>query len=304
MNRFNTLLQREWMQHKFGWMVVMFAPMAIALAVLVFGQIQLDIDSTEASKLATVPAVGLAMAGAIGTAVLSFLIAWATSLIQAPGLARRDQQDRSIEFWLSLPVGHVQSLGATLLVHLLLVPIGALLLGLLGGAVLALLVTLKAFGVSNLVGLPWGDLLVAVAATTARLMVGVALATAWLSPLILGGMAASAWLKRWGIPALVGGLAIGHAVLYKSFGTPIIGQTLREWLAGAALALTGTKGPLHFSNLDRPDQFAQFLQAWPGALWDNLASAFGLLAVPQLLLGLAIAAGCFCLLVLRRQRGA
>lgn len=306
MDQFATLLKREWMQHRTGWLALSLVPMGLLLLAVVFGDMKIGNNVSggsweEAGTAGPLPIFAMVLAA---TALSTMAMAWLATLIQASGLARRDQQDRSIEFWLSLPVGHVQSLGATLLVHLLLVPIGALLLGLLGGAVLALLVTLKAFGVSNLVGLPWGDLLVAVAATTARLMVGVALATAWLSPLILGGMAASAWLKRWGIPALVGGLAIGHAVLYKSFGTPIIGQTVREWLAGAALALTGTKGPLHFSNLDRPDHFAQFLQAWPGALWDNLASAIGLLAVPQLVLGLALAAGCFGLLVLRRQRGA
>jgi ABC-2 type transport system permease protein len=45
-----------------------------------------------------------------------------TSLFIALGSPRRDHGDRSIEFWLSLPSGHGESLAAPMLVHLLLVP--------------------------------------------------------------------------------------------------------------------------------------------------------------------------------------
>lgn len=306
MDRFATLLKREWMQHRTGWLALALVPMGLLLLGVVFGDLHISSniaggDWGTAGTAGPLPIFTMVVAA---TAVSTMVMAWFTSLMQAPGLARRDQQDRSIEFWLSLPTGHVQSLGATLLAHLLLVPMGALLLGLGGGLVLALLVALKVYGLGALVGLPWGAFALALLAATARLLFGLVLATAWLSPMILGAMAASAWLKRWGVPVLIGGLALGHAVLATSFGSAIIGETLRGWLAGAGLALSGMKGPTHLKHLESPDHFGSFLQDLPGLAWNNALQALSLLAVPQLLLGLAIAAGCFGLLVLRRQRGA
>ena len=41
MQRFKTLLLREWMQHRWGWLLVMFAPLVITLVTLPFGGVQL-----------------------------------------------------------------------------------------------------------------------------------------------------------------------------------------------------------------------------------------------------------------------
>ncbi len=304
MNRFNTLLQREWMQHKFGWMVVMFAPLAIAMLVLGIGEIQFDINDTEVStKLARVPAVALALAAVIGTAALSFLIAWATSLIQAPGLARRDQQDRSIEFWLSLPIGHVPSVAAPMLAHLLLFPLVAYVVGLVGGHVIGLLLVTKFMGVGAWFSLPWGTMFLIVLTLSARLLLGLVLATLWLSPLILMTMAASAWLKRWGLPAVIVFFAVIGNLLDKLYGNPIIVDTLAHLAENAGRAfITGKQpGGLVFGpGIDPTEMLARF----PGEMWQDGMHAIAALANPLLPAALLVSAGCFALLILRRQRGA
>ena len=115
MSRFSTLLQREWMQHHRGWLVLMLAPPVVALIALL-----LPFSSVEVGPLQ--PAELMSMASIVVTLIVLGLAAISV-LIQAPGLARRDRQDRSIEFWLSLPPSHAASIGATLLMHLLLVPV-------------------------------------------------------------------------------------------------------------------------------------------------------------------------------------
>ena len=304
MQSFKTLLLREWLQHKFGWMVVMFGPMAIALVVIGVGDIQFDVDDTEAgARLSDVPAVGLAMAAIVGTAVLTALVAWATSLIQAPGLARRDQQDRSIEFWLSLPTGHAPSVTAPMLAHLLLFPLAAFIVGIVGGQLIGLVLVTRFFGLGAWFTLPWGTVMAVTGALAARLILGLLLATLWLSPLILLTMAASAWLKRWGLPAVIVFFIVGGNLLQRLYGNPIILETLGRLGENAARAfITGNRpGGLQFGPGKDP---TQMLAAFPGLMWQDGLDAISALADPLLAFGLLVSAGCFALLILRRQRGA
>ncbi|TXI22776.1 MAG: hypothetical protein E6Q67_05595, partial [Roseateles sp.] len=92
-----TLLLREWMQHKRGWLIAAFAPPLLFLAMLPFGHV--SGLPTEHPELV---ALGILMVSACAVFAICLLVA----LFQLPGLARRDVQDRSIEFWLSLPGGH------------------------------------------------------------------------------------------------------------------------------------------------------------------------------------------------------
>ena len=94
MNHIPTLLLREWMQHKRGWLIAAFAPPLLFLAMLPFGQVK-GLPMEQAELLSLVILVVSACAG--------YAICLVVGLFQLPGLARRDQQDRSIEFWLSLP---------------------------------------------------------------------------------------------------------------------------------------------------------------------------------------------------------
>jgi hypothetical protein len=238
-----------------------------------------------------------------GTAVLTFLIAWATSMIQAPGLARRDQQDRSIEFWLSLPTGHASSVAAPMLAHLLLFPLAAFVVGIVGGQLIGLLVVTRFIGLGAWFTLPWTTVLLITVALTARLVLGLVLATLWLSPLILLTMAASAWLKRWGLPAVIVFFAVVGNLMDKLYGNAIILDTLARLSENAGRAFITGRQPVGLQF--RPGQDpTEMLAAFPGALWQDGLHAVSALADPLLAFALLVSAGCFALLILRRQRGA
>jgi len=301
MERFKTLLLREWMQHQRGWLILMLLPLVITVVLGLFGQAHFDVDDDAGPISGALPAALVLMAG-LGAVTL--LICWGASLIQSPGLARRDSQDRSIEFWLSLPAGHLPSVGATLLAHLLLLPWAALLVGTLGGLIASLPIIAKVFGFGAWFALPWFGLLAAVASLVLRLALGVLLATLWLSPLILLTMAASAWFKRWGVPLVAGVLFIGGALLDRLYGNPVVWRLSRALAreasmaffaasrgeGGAALKITGGAGPA--------------LGTIPGWCLSDAASALGALASPLFFGAIVVAIGGFALLVLRRQRGA
>lgn len=304
MKSFSTLLHREWLQHKFGWIVAVAVPLTLALLLLGVSQMHMTFNDAEAEiQFRQLPALVLALGAMIAVALLTFIGAWFSALLQAAGLARRDHQDRSIEFWLSLPIGHVPSVAAPLLAHLLLFPAAALLVGVLGGQLIALLLVAKFAGIGAWIGLPWGSLLLVVVSVTARLMLGLVLATLWLSPLILATMAASAWLKRWGLPALVGGVIVLGNVLDKVYGNPVVWDLIRGLFARAGQAMIHAHDPAALGV--RPDgDPAAALAHLPGWLWTDAGKAVAALADPLLALVLLASAGCFALLVLRRQRGA
>lgn len=303
MNRFATLLRREWMQHRLGWTIVTGTPLVIALLLLLTGHITVTVDDSKVSlSFAQVPAVALAGAAIIGTGVLSFVLAWSTSLLQAGGLARRDQQDRSIEFWLSLPVGHASSVAAPLLAHLLLFPLAALALGLLAGQCVALLLVARYIGVAEWFTLPWGLLTLAWVCALLRISLGLLLATLWLAPIILLVMAASAWLKRWGLPALIAAVALLGNVLDKLHGNPVVWDLGRALLARAGRAFVTGRGAGGLRPGPGTDAL-EVLRAFPAWAAGDAGQALQALADPLLALALAVSAACFGLLVLRRQRG-
>lgn len=305
MNRFNTLLQREWMQHRFGWLVVLFAPLVLVILAGLFTELGVQVELDGETVIRRTPEAVLQTLGAIGgMAAVTLGIAWLTVLFQAPGLARRDTQDRSIEFWLSLPIGHVPSLGATLLAHLLLLPIAALAVGALGGLAVSMLVVVKTWGFGAWLGLPWGTLLLGFVAMLLRLACGVVLATLWLSPLILLTMAASAWLKRWGVPAVAAVIGLGGLALDKLYGTKIVWRVLQSLGEHASKALFMVDRDGGSMKIENVEQLRPVLQGLPGWALGDLGAALAGLASPAFVGALAVGIAGFALLVLRRQRGA
>jgi len=304
MKRFKTLLQREWMQHQRGWLVLMALPIVVITVAGLFGEVHADFGEVERAGPPGALMVALATVCSIGA--LSLTLAWLASLLQSPGLARRDVQDRSIEFWLSLPTSHLQSLGATLLTHLLLFPWLALLVGLAGGLLASLLLVTKAFGIGAWFGLPWASLIAAFALLALRLMLGLLLASLWLSPLILGTMAASAWLKRWGVPVVVGVLVFGGLVLDKVYGNPIVWELLRTLTVKSSQALiVAERGDAAVGfTIQNQDEIGGALQQLPGWLLHDAGSALMALASPAFVGALLAGAAGFGALWLRRQRGA
>lgn len=303
LHRFNTLLRREWLQNRRAWLLLAAVPPVLMLALLVLGGMDITFDDAEAQRdLSSLPPVAVALLTIIGAALMGFLLAWLAALLQAPGLARRDAQDRSVEFWLSLPIGHAPALAAPLLANLVLYPLGALALGAAAGLALSPLTVARFASLGDWFTLPWVPVLAAGVTLLLRTALGLLLATLWLSPLILMAMAASAWLKRWGLPALVAGLAVLGGVLDKLYGNPIITELGQRLLAGAGRSFVAGHSPggLRFTQ---GSDAVEVLRAYPGWAAGDAWHSIQALADPLLLLALAVSAACFALLVLRRHRG-
>lgn len=291
-SRFNTLLLREWMQHKRGWLITLLLPPLLFLAILPFGNVEgMPLDHPLPMALLIVMISSAAVFG----------ISYASAMFQLSGLARRDNQDRSIEFWLSLPASHSESIGATVLTHTVLVPLAALVVGFGFSALIAPGVIAKQGGMAALASVPWSSVMVAAVPLLLRALLGVVLMSLWLAPLMLMLMAASAWLKRWGLPALALTLGVGGVILDKVYGLRIVWDLLDAQIKGASLALfadpSGLPAQLRDARLGSDEKLDT--AAW--ALHDGL-SALQALASPHLLGGLLVAAGCFALLVLKRSR--
>jgi hypothetical protein len=291
------LVQREWLQHRFGWTLMLLVPAGLALLGFSFGQLQFD--PNELNERLPVAVALASIGGAIG---LHLVIWWLTSMIIVTGLARRDHGDRSIEFWLSLPVGHVRSLAVPLGVHLLLAPAVAMLAGLLAGLAVSLVVVSRVAGFEAWLALPWSQLLPAGLAIVARLTLGLVLATVWLSPLILVSVLLTAWFRRWGLVILAVGVGLGSLALDRLFGQPVLADLVGAWLANAGRSVANS-GPsqLVVDNISDVQGALVHVPAWA---WHDGLTAIGLLASPLALGGVALAAACFAMLVRWRRNGA
>ena len=294
------LVQREWLQHRLGWSLMTGIPIGVALLLVAFGEVQLEPGELDAAG-DVLPAI-LTTGALFATAAIVFLVAWMSSLILVSGLSRRDHADRSVEFWLSLPVGHARFLATPLLMHLVLVPAAALLIGLAGGTLISLVLVGRVAGVAAWFALPWGTVAAAALAGVGRLLLGLPLATLWLLPLIMPVVLFSAWFRRWGLVIVSVGIGLGSFLLEQWSGQPLLWQAVVGLVRNAARSMAGA-GPQHLA-IDGPQQALAALEAIPGLALRDLGHALALLPSPLLAGGLLVAAACFALLVDWRRRGA
>lgn len=293
--RFLTLMQREWMQHRIGWLLVMLVPPALILLLMPLQGPIVDGDAHVP------PPVAVAAVAMLGSMAGVFALSWIVSMFQLPGLSRRDQQDRSVEFWLSLPATHVESIGATVLTHALLVPMAAMAVGLVCGPVMAAAALLKIHGLAGFGQVPWSGLMGIAVLGWLRLSIGLLLMTLWLAPMFMAMMAAAAWLKRWGVPVLIGGTVIIANVLDKVYHNRIVAELLKTQFEGAGKALFNASMTLEGRGAAQQlehESFASLLQL----MLHDLGVAFAQLASPHFVGGLALASLCFYLLVLKRRQ--
>ena len=306
MTPFLTLMRREWMQHRIGWLLVMLAPtVLLLLASFIDGGIQVDINSDSVKLPPFAHAPALVQTGLLVLAVTGATLALALLSLgfQAPGLAWRDQQDRSIEFWNSLPVGHAQAVGAMLVAQALLMPMLAITVGITGGLLASAVAIIATHGPLAWLGLPWGQLVLVAGALLLRMTVAVMVAMAWLSPLLLLTMAASAWLRRWGVPVVAALSLAGTLILDRRLPEPLIAPALWRPTSEALHAL------LYFDavrdlQVHQMQDLVDLLPGLPQRLLNDLPVMLGDLATPAFAAALVGAALGFALLVLRRQRGA
>jgi ABC-2 type transport system permease protein len=215
----------------------------------------------------------------------------------ATNLARRDVQDRSIEFWLSLPSTHTEHLGAQYLMHALVFPVAALLFGMAAGLLIAPLVLFKWMGMAAVTGAEWGAVLTWIGAMLLPALVALVLASLWLSPVVLGLMALSAWVKRLALPVLVvlatflGNLPATRVAFREAIGD--YGQRVGQLVEGV-VALFASMGPA---------MMRKEMEVSPMQLPDYFQTAFGNLLSPAFAVSMAIALVSAYLLMQRRARG-
>ena len=285
-NHIPTLLQREWMQHKRGWLIAALAPPLLFLAVLPFAQFQ-GLPTEHAELMAVIMTVL--------TACVVYAISLLVAVFQLPGLARRDVQDRSIEFWLSLPGRPSESVAATVMAHAWLAPLGAAVIGALFGMPIAMSVLATKMGLSGALGLDWSEVMRAALPLLLRGLAGTVPLVLWLLPVVLTLMAASAWLKRLGVPVVLVGGGVAVAVLNTAYDInwPLeVLQGLNEQI-NHALVHDGR-------SLQDAMKGGSDLVTW--AVRD-LGNALAELASLQFLGWMAVAAAGFALVVLKRSRG-
>jgi ABC-2 type transport system permease protein len=305
MDRFATLMKREWMQHRFGWLVLMGLPAAAMLLLGLFEghgvQMTVNGDDITTSSITELPTALQTVGWSVATMAVTFVLATLAVLAQLPGLARRDVQDRSIEFWRSLPTSHVQSVGALVLMHLLVLPGLAMAVALLAGQVVALVAIISQQGPMAWVNQPWWSMLPALLVVAGRAWLGLLLAVAWLSPLLLLAMAASAWLKRWALPVMVAVLWIGVEYGDRRLPMPLLRPALERIGGEAVDALLATHA-FKGASFDGPADVAAALPQLPAMLLRDGIHVLGNAASPAFIMALVVAALGFGLLVLRRQR--
>ena len=307
MDRFFTLMKREWMQHRTGWIVLTALP---AAAFLVLGllegrgmQLTVQLDDHAIASIDRLPAALQTLGWSVATMAATFVLAALAVLAQLPGLARRDVQDRSIEFWRSLPTSHVQNVGALVLMHLLVLPGLALVVAMLAGQLVALVAIVTQQGPMAWLTQPWWSLLPTLLLVTARALFGLLLAVAWLSPVLLLAMAAAAWLKRWAVPVVVATPLLGVYWLDPRLPVPAVKLSLDRIGSEAVEALLATQA-FKGVSFDGPRDLAAALPDLPNLLLRDATHVLGNAASPAFIGALAVAALGFGLLVLRRQTSA
>ncbi|MBO9686773.1 hypothetical protein [Roseateles chitosanitabidus] len=297
MKLFNTLLLREWLQYRRSWIGLTLGPVLVLLALVPISQVEgLNVLSPE-------PVALVSMALTLGL-VLALVLATCGYMLMS--LARRDSQDRSIEFWASLPGSHGASVAAPLLAHGLLVPIVAIVVAVAGGLLVGAAMSVRELGFASLQQMQWAAVFEAAIWLVIRLGVGLALAVLWFSPIALALMAASAWVKRWGAPLLV--IAVSAFLkIYKGEPAAVfVSETLRAQMAGVGRSVIFAGQSLVFQTNDEShfslDRFYEMLYGFPGGAREDLISAIQLAMQPRFFVGLAVAGLCFWLLVLQRRR--
>lgn len=301
----STLIKREWLQHRIGWLTMLLAPAALMLLAVAIADVQLDTKDQESLAKASTQLPSEMLPGVLGVTVGGITlyvvlgVVLLTNFLMAGGLARKDSDDRSGEFWLSMPISHRTSIGATLLAHAAVLPLLGLGVALIAALIAGVVATLRAFGVSGVSQMLTADPSLPLASMALRTLAGLPLALFWLSPLYLTLVAAGAWFKRWGLPLVAGLFFFAQVAAEKLLGSDIVANTLQGLFINALAAVM----LVHDVRKDNP--LSQFSPAelTSGRIWETFASALQTLASPLAVFALLVSAVMFALLVQWRRRG-
>lgn len=297
---FVPLMQREWLQHRFGWALMALVPLGLALIVSVVGRA--EFGEGDMPQMPDRLPLLLAVIPVLAGTGLMLVIALVTAFIALAGLARRDHADRSVEFWLSLPVPHAAALGVPMVVHALLMPLAAMCLGWLGGQLVGVLLVGRVIGLSALAEVPWAAATAATLSMLLRFAAGLPLALLWALPLVLPLMLLNAWFKRWGWAVLVVGMGLLTLIGQLTTGQRWLLEVSGELLRRAGLSLMGAGGtPL---GLSKGNEGIEALLGMPAMALNDFGAALAALASAMFLAAMAFSALCFWLLLHWRQTSA
>lgn len=292
------LAWREWLQYRMGWLALIVVPLVLALLLAMFGEVQLG-PGEQPPPRPQLPLL-LALLPLVVVTVLAFAAMLIVSIVRSVNLARRDLPDRSAEFWLSLPVGHGTALAMPLAVHLLVAPALAAAAGWAGGHLVGAALVTRVLGSAGLAEVPWAAVEAGALSLLLRLVAGLPLALAWVSPLLLGTMLLLAVLKRTGWPVLAG---VGITLLAaRWFGllSPLL-DAIGALKMNALLALAGaSRGRFSFG----PNDGVESVQRLPELARQDFAAALAQLATPAFAAVLVISAALFVALMRWRRLGA
>lgn len=305
LSTWSTLVKREWLQHRIGWLSMLLAPAALMLLAVAFSEPQLDVKDQKSLAEASAQLPSEMLPGVLGLTVggitlyLVLGIVLLTNFLMAGGLARKDSDDRSIEFWLSMPTSHRTSIGATLLAHWAVLPLLALVVALIAAAMAGVVATLRAFGVAGVSQMLTADPGLPLSAIALRTLAGLPLVLFWLSPIYLTLVAAGAWFKRWGLPLVVGLYFFAHVALERLLGSDIVANTLQSLFTNALAAIV----LVHDIRKDNPLSQFSAAELTPERIWQTFGSALQTLASPLAAFAVLVSVTMFVLMVQRRQRG-
>jgi len=135
-----------------------------------------------------------------------------------------------------------------------------------------------------------------------RGLVGLPLAVMWAAPLLLAVVLANAYLKRWGLPALLLALTLGGLLLDRWLGQGAVFDTVGAILRHAGQSLLGAdQQALQAESQQLPAESLRLVPAW---LFKDFIVALKALASPLFAGCVLTSAVLFALLLDWRQRGA
>jgi ABC-2 type transport system permease protein len=301
-----TLIRREWLQHRVGWTVTLIAPIALMLLAVTFGNVQFDAKDQREIAAASRQMPGDLLPSVLGATVGGFTfyllitVVLGAALFMADSLARKDNEDRSNEFWLSMPLSHSTSVGATVLAHWVVMPAVALLLGLLGALIVGVIGVLRAYGTAGLGLLFTAEPGLPVLSIGLRVLAGLPFALFWLAPIYLSLVAAGAWFKRWGLPLVIGGGFLAHGLVGRLFDSSIVADVVGQLFSNAAASIA----VMHDFRKSNPLSQFSGAELTSERIWQTFGSALETLVSPLAALALLVSVAMFWLVVHKRQHSA
>lgn len=185
-NTLLTLLRREFWEHRYLWRVPL---VFVGLLLLLAAFVHADADEMPYRVQAVL------------STLLQFLLATVLFLIVVAVLAyytldclHAERKDRSILFWKSLPVSDGLTVASKFLVALLVVPLGALALALLGHLLFSAILAVRAAFGSLPLAPAWDTL--EWLRNVALMLVLLLLAMLWYAPVIAASLLVSGWARK------------------------------------------------------------------------------------------------------------